>query len=251
LTFFAQKIMRSFFYILFAALLSTQACTPRLIDTVHTREQNARLGPGEVLDMLKQGNKRFVNGHPLYYNYPKQVALTAAEQAPSALVLTCMDSRVAPEIIFNQGLGELFTVRVAGNVVSPEILGSMEYACGHAGTQLIVVLGHTRCGAVTGACAHFRHPEHHSEIPEPGLEAVFNDLRPAVEQAEHEEGADNEATLIEHAVVDNVLHDIRRIRTESPELAALEHAGHIAIVGAVYDVATGKVVFLKEVEVAH
>jgi carbonic anhydrase len=204
------------------------------------------MGPADVLDMLKEGNQRFLSGQQFCFNYPKQVALTAVQQSPSALVLTCMDSRVAPEIIFNQGIGELFTVRVAGNVVSPEILGSMEYACGHVGTQLIVVLGHTRCGAVTGACAHFRHPEReHHQIPEPGLEAVFNDLKPAVEQAEHEEGADNEATLIEHAVVDNVLHDIRRIRAESPELAALERAGHIAIVGAVYDVTTGKVVFLE------
>ncbi len=205
----------------------------------------------DVLQMLKTGNARFVHGRPLVYNYPRQVALTAAGQSPSALVLTCMDSRVAPEIIFNQGIGELFTVRVAGNIISPEILGSMEYACGHAGTKLIVVLGHTHCGAVTGACMHFRHPEQHSSIPEPGLEAVFADLRPAVEQADHEEGAENEETFIEHTAVDNVLLDIRRIRAESPELAALEHAGHIAIVGGVYDVQTGRVVFLETEKPQH
>lgn len=229
--------------------LGVSGCSKHLIETVSTREHLATLGPADVLQELKAGNERFSSGHEKHYDYPKQVAHTAHGQAPGALVLTCMDSRVVPEILFNQGIGELFTVRVAGNVVSPEILGSMEYACGHVGTKVILVLGHTHCGAVTGACIHFRHPEHeHHQMPEPGLVTVFNDLRPAVEQAGHEEGADNEETLVEHAVVDNVRHDIRRIRTESPELAALEHAGHIMIVGAVYDIATGKVAFLEKGE---
>lgn len=243
----ARRLRQKFFVVLGIALwqLAHTGCTRQEVAFVETREHLAHMGPKEVLEQLKKGNKRFVEGHTLQYNYTRQVALTANGQAPGAVVLTCMDSRVAPEILFNQGLGSLFTIRVAGNVVSPEILGSMEYACGHAGSKVIVVLGHTHCGAITGACSLHRKPqEHNGGIPEPGLDALMGDLEAAVAQAEQTLGAGvSEDDLIAQSVLDNVRIDLERIRKESPELAALERAGHIVITGAVYDVRTGRVLF--------
>jgi carbonic anhydrase len=230
-----------------AGIMAIMACEGRAVSSVETKAHLSHVGPSDILDNLKTGNRRFVEGHPWHYNYTKQVALTADEQAPGAVVLTCMDSRVAPEILFNQGLGALFTIRVAGNVVSPEILGSMEYACGHAGSKVIVVLGHTHCGAISGACSLHRHTAVHAGIPEPGLDVLMGDLEAAVAQAEKTLGTDaKEEDLISQSVLDNVRIDLERIRRESPELAALERAGHILITGAVYDVRTGKVVFLEE-----
>lgn len=210
------------------------------IELVETPTHRAKLAPATILAQLKAGNARFVAGQSWQFNYPAQTHLTAQGQAPDALVLACMDSRVVPEIIFNQGLGSLFTVRVAGNVLSPEILGSMEYACTHAGAKVMVVLGHTHCGAVTSACDHYLHPGH---AIEKNLQTIVQDLQPAVDLASHEPGKERLDTFIEHSALDNVWVDLACIRRESPALNELIAAGKCLLVGGIYDVETGKVHF--------
>ena len=138
----------------------------------HTKETQSKMTPETSLEELKNGNKRFVNRQKLNRDLMQQVSETSNGQYPFATVLSCIDSRVSSELIFDQGIGDIFSVRIAGNFVNEDILGSMEFACKLAGTKLIVVLGHTACGAVKGACDHARLGN---------LTALINKIEPAVE----------------------------------------------------------------------
>lgn len=206
----------------------------------HTQETQASLTPAKALNFLKEGNKRFQNNLKAHRNLLEQVNETSEGQWPFATILSCIDSRVSAELVFDQGLGDIFSVRIAGNFVNRDILGSMEFACKIAGTKLVVVLGHTSCGAVKGACDG-------AELG--NLTAMLDNIKPAVEAVKLPDDpalrtSENLAFVDEVAKV-NVELTIERIREESPTLAQMEKDGAIDIVGAMYDLTTGAVDFFE------
>ena len=200
---------------------------------VQTRESQAAITPSEALDRLKAGNARFVSNTPKKRDWSAKVAATASGQFPFAAVLACMDSRAPIEIIFDQGIGDVFGVRVAGNVVNEDELGSLEYAA-KVGVKLIVVLGHTGCGAVKGALEHVEFGN---------LTGLLAKIHPAVEAAACADAKD--AACVTKVAEKNVRQSMQEIRARSPYLASYIDAGKIALRGAMYDVDTGKVTFLE------
>ena len=204
----------------------------------HTRETQATMTPEKSLQFLKEGNVRFQNNLKANRNLLEQVNDTSEGQFPFATILSCIDSRVSAELVFDQGLGDIFSVRIAGNFVNEDILGSMEFACKLAGTKLIVVLGHTSCGAIKGACDH-------AEMG--NLTKLIQKIEPAVNAVEEpkDENQRNSSNLdfVDSVSEKNVHLTIERIRKESPILAEMEQNGEIKIIGAMYDIATGAVTF--------
>ena len=194
----------------------------------------AALTPDAALTVLADGNARFVAGTPARRDYSAQIRATAAGQYPFAVVLGCIDSRVPIETVFDQGIGDIFAARVAGNVVNAELLGSMEFACRLAGSKLVVVLGHTSCGAVKGAISNARLGN---------LTQLVQKIDPAVEAVEGERDVDN-AEYVDGVAEENVRMVIEEIRRESSVLATMEQEREIRIVGAMYDVSTGVVRFI-------
>jgi carbonic anhydrase len=192
----------------------------------------------EALARLKAGNERVASGRSLVHPYLKEIAATAGGQHPFAAVLACMDSRVGPEIVFDQGIGDVFSVRVAGNVADEDALGSLEYATKLAGARLIVVLGHTHCGAVKGACDGERlgHLTGLLARMKPALDAVPASVSPRTSRNDD---------FVARVARENVRLSMRTIREKSPVIAALEKAGDVRIVGAIYDVETGRAEFLE------
>ena len=206
----------------------------------HTYESQQSLTPAQVLELLKEGNADFVNNLKANRNLLEQVNDTQQGQFPIAIILSCMDSRTSTELIFDQGLGDVFSTRVAGNIVNDDILGSMEYACQVAGSKLIVVLGHTHCGAIKGACA---------EVELDHLTGLLDKIQPAVQIicTEHHVAkiGDNDE-LIQKVAERNVELMVAQIKQRSPLLNDLLQRGTIGIVGGMYDVETGKVQFYSE-----
>lgn len=204
----------------------------------HTKETQALMTPQTSLTALKEGNERFLNGNQVARNLNAQVAETSAGQYPFATVLHCIDSRVSAEHIFDQGIGDLFSIRIAGNFVNEDILGSMEFACKLADTKVLVVLGHTACGAVKGACDHARLGN---------LTTLINKLEPAVDgvasPAEESERTSANSQFVDAVAAKNVEMTIVDIREKSPILKEMEDNGEIQIVGGMYDISTGKVSF--------
>ncbi len=208
-----------------------------------TRDLQAAVTPAQVLQILKDGNERFRTGRRLSRDLGRQVLATAAGQHPLAAVLSCIDSRTPAELIFDLGVGDVFSARVAGNVSSRKILGSLEYACAVAGAKLIVVLGHTRCGAVTAALDLIRAGKTATEATGcEHLDHVVGDIRAAVEDATRQDGS---ATAPDAVARRNVALVVDRVRRESSTLNRLVREGRIAVVGAMYDVATGEIEFLS------
>lgn len=199
-----------------------------------TKDTQSALNPASALDMLKAGNQRFVDNQVTLRDLHEQVKVTSTGQYPLAAVLSCIDSRVPVELVFDQGIGDIFSARVAGNIVNEDILGSIEYACKVAGSKVVLVLGHTKCGAVTAACKH-------TELG--NITALLSKIMPAVDELV-KPGLELTSELIEEVVVLNTKKAIERMRIDSPILKEMEDNGEISIVGAVYDVATGKVDFL-------
>lgn len=203
-----------------------------------TKATQDQMTPVSALKELVEGNKRFVEKKQLNRDLMQQVAETSTGQYPFATVLSCIDSRVSSELIFDQGIGDIFSVRIAGNFVNEDILGSMEFACKLAGTKLILVLGHTACGAVKGACDHARLGN---------LTALINKIEPAVaavkEPAEESMRNSSNPTFVNDVAAMNVKMTIEAIRTQSQVLKEMEDAGTIHIVGGMYDISTGKVTF--------
>jgi carbonic anhydrase len=204
-----------------------------------TKASQDAISPAKALELLKEGNQRFTAKQQVERDLNLQVEQTSTGQFPFATVLSCIDSRVPAELVFDQGIGDIFSVRIAGNFVNADILGSMEFASKLAGTKLILVLGHTACGAVKGACDH-------AELG--NLTGMLDNIAPAVDAiVEPTAAAERTSANIDfvNAVgTKNVELTIDRIREESPVLAEMEQAGEIQIVGGVYDIATGKVNFL-------
>jgi carbonic anhydrase len=206
----------------------------------HTKETQDQMTPVLSLEVLKKGNERFRANQKAPRDLMQQVAATSKGQYPFATVLSCIDSRVSSELIFDQGIGDLFSVRIAGNFVNEDILGSMEFACKLAGTKLVVVLGHTACGAVKGACDHARLGN---------LTALIKKIEPAVAAVQQPEEASlrNSTNLdfVNDVAVKNVLMTIDQIRSESPVLAEMEKKGEIQIVGGMYNIDSGEVNFFE------
>ena len=204
----------------------------------HTRETQATMTPQKSLRYLKEGNERFQNNLKTNRNLLEQVNDTSDGQFPFATILSCIDSRVSTELVFDQGLGDIFSIRIAGNFINEDILGSMEFGCKLAGTELIVVLGHTSCGAIKGACDHARLGNLTALIKkiEPAVEAVKEPLDDTLRNSSNLEFVDNVAAM-------NVQLAIENICKNSPILAEMERNNEIVIVGAMYDVNTGAVQF--------
>ena len=201
-----------------------------------TKETQSAMTPDAALALLKEGNQRFVNSNMLVRDLKSQVAKTASGQYPHSVILGCIDSRVPPELVFDQGVGDIFSPRIAGNFVNTDILGSMEFATAAAGAKLIVVLGHTECGAVKGAC---------DNVQLGNLTQTLSNISPAVYSVGGFEGARNSKNK---AFVDAVTHanvdlTVKSIVTRSPVLADLIAKGQLKVVGAVHDVATGVITF--------
>lgn len=203
----------------------------------HTKEFQENLTPEQAFDVLVEGNKRFTGNLKVNRDLLRQMDETATGQYPFAVALSCMDSRTSVELIFDQGIGDIFSIRIAGNVVNDDIIGSMEYACAAAGSKLIVVLGHTRCGAVKGACEHVKLGK---------LTSLLNKIEPAIEKttAAREHLPTHEyAEVVAQA---NVLHSMEEILERSVILRGLFEEGKIGIVGGIYNIENGRVNFISK-----
>ena len=203
----------------------------------HTKEFLESLTPKLALDVLKEGNKRFISNLKINRNLLQQVNDTANGQHPFAVVLSCMDSRTSVELIFDQGLGEIFSIRVAGNVVNDDILGSMEYACKVVGSKLIVVLGHSKCGAIKGAC---------DGVEMGHLTGLLEKIHPAIETTNGSEKEFLNMAYAEKVAYANVHNSMEEILNRSRIISELFEEGKIGIVGGMYSVDNGSVQFIKE-----
>jgi carbonic anhydrase len=189
------------------------------------------ISPDKAIEMLKDGNKRFLEKKELERDLHLQVKDTSGGQFPYAVVLSCIDSRVPVELVFDQGVGDIFSARVAGNIINEDILGSIEYACGVAGSKAILVLGHSKCGAVTAAC---------KDVELGNITALLSKVKPAIANIKQRDGE----VEVEEVTKANVHQSIKEIREKSSILADLETEGKIKIVGAVYHVEDGRVSYL-------
>lgn len=203
-----------------------------------TKASQEALSQQEIIELLKEGNKRFVNNQSLNRYLQQQVEETSGGQFPFAAVLSCIDSRVPVEMVFDQGIGDLFSIRIAGNFVNDDILGSMEFACKLAGSKVILVLGHTSCGAVKGACDH----------AELGLlTGLLDKIKPAVNAVKEptDESLRNSKNIdfVDEVAAKNVALTLADIRNRSQVLADMENNNEIMLVGAMYNVGTGEVTF--------
>jgi carbonic anhydrase len=194
--------------------------------------------PDDALQLLKEGNFRFINDMRLHRDLLDEVHHTKDDQRPFAAVLSCMDSRTSGELVFDQGLGDIFSIRIAGNVVTSNILGSLEYACAVAGSVLIVVLGHTNCGAIKGAC---------DNVELGNLTNLLARIKPAVlvEQTETERNSNN-ADFVHKVCMINIRHSVEQIVARSPIIEDLVRKGKVGIMPALYDVSTGYVSFIED-----
>lgn len=203
-------------------------------------DSQASITPAIAITLLKQGNDRFNNGDRMERDFSAQIEQTSAGQYPYAVVLSCIDSRIPTEIIFDQGIGDIFNARIAGNFVNQDILGSMEFSCKLAGAKLIVVMGHTSCGAVKGACDQ-------AELG--NLTQMLQKISPAVDATKTKTGEERNSSnlsFVNNVAIANVELSIEEILRKSPVLLEMAEKREIDIVGAMYDVGTGKVNFLKK-----
>jgi carbonic anhydrase len=204
-----------------------------------TKEMQSKITPAMALELLKDGNKRFVNNLKVNRNLLQQANETSDGQHPFAVILSCIDSRTSAELIFDQGLGDVFSVRIAGNIINEDILGSMEFGCKVAGAKIIVVLGHTKCGAVKGACDH---------VEMGNLTALLTKIRPAVEDelTTTENRNSSNPEFVEKVSVINIKRTVKSIIERSPILKDMIENGEIGIVGGVHDISNGDVTFFED-----
>lgn len=204
-----------------------------------TKEMQAAITPSMALELLKEGNKRFINNLKVNRNLLQQANETSDAQHPFAVILSCIDSRTSAELIFDQGLGDIFSVRIAGNIINEDILGSMEFGCKVAGSKIIVVLGHTKCGAVKGACDH---------VEMGNLTALLNKLRPAVDDENMTTTNRNSSNpvFVENVATINVKRTVQLIMERSPILKEMIDSGQIGIIGGTHDITTGEVTFYPD-----
>jgi carbonic anhydrase len=203
-----------------------------------TAEQQAKITPDLAIQLLKDGNKRFVENTKINRNLMEQVNQTSEGQYPFATILSCIDSRVSAELIFDQGIGDIFSIRIAGNIVNKDILGSMEFASKVAGTKAIVVLGHTNCGAVKGACdgVELGNLTHLLDKITPAMDLIDDPKEQSLRNSKNIDFVDAVANA-------NVDRTVEMIRKNSPILAEMEQDGAIKIISGMYDIQTGVVSF--------
>ena len=207
-------------------------------DVALTREAQAAISPARALEMLKQGNERFVNGKTLPRDFLAQVRQTATGQYPFAAIVSCLDSRIPPAIVFDQGVGDLFVGRIAGNFVNDDMLGSLEFATKLSGAKLIVILGHTECGAIRGAC----------DAAQLGLlTATLANINPAVKavQGDYTPRNSSNAGFVQSVAEMNVQLTMKKLLDRSVVLREMVDKGELGLVGAMYEITTGKVMFYK------
>lgn len=204
-----------------------------------TKELQDAITPTKALELLRDGNRRFVSNLKVNRNLLQQANETSDGQHPFAVILSCIDSRTSAELIFDQGLGDVFSVRIAGNILNEDILGSMEFGCKVAGSKIIVVLGHSKCGAVKGACDH---------VEMGNLTSLLTKIRPAVddENTVKENRNSSNAEFVEKVSAINVKRTVKAIMERSPILKDMIESGQIGIVGGNHDIATGEVEFFDD-----
>lgn len=204
-----------------------------------TKEIQDKLIPQNAIDLLKEGNMRFVKNLKVNRNLLQQVNETAEGQHPFACILSCIDSRTSAELIFDQGLGDVFSCRIAGNILNEDILGSMEFSCKVAGSKVIVVLGHTKCGAIKGACDHVEMGH---------LTSLLSKLKPAIDAEDMTKKDRNSSNIdfVDHVAELHVHLTVKEISRRSPILSEMIQKGEIALVGGMYNVETGLVEFYED-----
>ncbi len=204
------------------------------------KELQSSITPRIALNLLREGNKRFVTNLKANRNLLEQINETSDGQWPFAIILSCIDSRTSAELIFDQGLGDIFSVRIAGNIVNTDILGSMEFACKVAGSKLIVVLGHSKCGAVKGACDH---------VEMGNLTELLSKIQPAVYQEKNTTSERNSANsaFVENVSAINVKRSVKNIIERSFILEQMVENGEIGVIGAMHNIETGNVEFYDDV----
>ena len=204
----------------------------------YTKETRNELTPELALGLLKEENERFVNNIKAHRNLLQQVNETSAGQFPFAAILSCIDSRTSAELIFDQGLGDILSIRIAGNILNDDILGSMELACKIAGSKLIVVLGHTNCGAIIGAC---------NNIVLGNITGLLNKIKPAIEQEIETitDRTENNQVFLRNVTVNNVFLTVEKVKEQSSILREMEQNHELKIIGGLYDVDTGQVIFFE------
>ena len=235
-TTFAIGLVSLAFAVSASAIAQTPADTKgKKAPRVQTSESQAALTPASALEKLKTGNARFVKKNMRSRDWLAKVSATAGGQYPFAVILACMDSRAPIEIVFDQGIGDVFGIRIAGNIVNEDVLGSMEYATKVVGSKVIVVLGHTSCGAVKGAI---------DDAKLGNLTELLAKIRPAVSASGP--GSAKDDAYVNKVAEANVSDAMKEIREKSPTIKAQIDAGAVGLVGAIYDVSTGKVTFLPD-----
>jgi carbonic anhydrase len=208
-----------------------------LVEDVLTKEEQDALTPDMVIQSLKEGNQRFMRNDLTARDHSAQVRESVKAQYPKAIVLSCVDSRVPVEDVFDRGIGDIFVARVAGNFANEDILGSMEFACKVAGSKLVLVMGHEHCGAVKSAI---------DDVKLGNITSMLAKIRPAVEKVEYEGERNSKNQEFVHLVSEsNVRNTLAKIRSESPILKEMEDQGELKIMGALYDMDNGKVTFLE------
>ncbi len=220
----------------FVLLMPFTATQAKRTKTIPTQEYQSSLSATDALNKLKAGNQRFLDDKMTHRNYIKQSKKSAAGQFPWAVVLNCMDSRSIPEILFDTGIAELFTLRIAGNVLNEDIVGSMEFATKVVGSKVIVVMGHTACGAVHGACEGVKLGH---------LDNVLDKIKPAVMETQKQTKMKDCAKpgLVDDIAKNNAMMVAKQITEQSPIIAALVKSGEVKIIPAMHDIKTGKVTF--------
>ena len=199
-----------------------------------TKETQSEITPQMALKLLRDGNSRFINNLKVNRNLLQQVNETMDGQHPFAVILSCIDSRTSAELVFDQGLGDVFSIRIAGNILNDDILGSMEFACKVAGAKIIVVLGHTKCGAIKGACDH---------VEMGNLTGLLNKIKPVMERTPYVNGSTY--AYSDAVATNNVHHVMDEIADRSPILHEMIDSHEIAIIGGMYDIETGVVEFYE------
>lgn len=212
----------------------------------HTQDTQKTITPLRALEILREGNQRFVNNLKVSRNLLQQVNDTREGQWPFAVILSCIDSRTSAELIFDQGLGDIFSIRIAGNIVNTDIIGSIEFACKLAGSKLIVVLGHTKCGAIKGACDH---------VEMGNLTELLSKIQPAVYQEKQTELMENRtsenAVFVENVSSLNVKRSVKTVIDRSYILEQMIERGEIAIIGAKHHLDTGEVEFYEDTLISN
>jgi carbonic anhydrase len=225
------------------ASIGTKVCAQEDGSQGHamTKEQRDKLSPQDVIKRIKAGNQRFLSGSPQKRDFLQDQAKSAGGQYPEGVVLSCIDSRVPASIVFDTGIGDVFNARVAGNFVNTDIAGSLEYSCKVAGAKVILVMGHSHCGAIKSACDG-------AELG--NITSMLANIKPAVEAVQDVEGKRDSANgkFVEAVAKANVLMTIKKIKEISPVLKEMVDKKEIAIVGCMYDLETGKASFYEDVE---